>query len=735
MIRPAHVALALALSACGSSPPPPAPAPLPPPVRVPSDPPPTSVPETPPQHDGPAAAAIRVVKDAYHGTTVEDPYRWLEDDAPETKAWSEAQNAYARAIVDKLPDTAPFHAELEKILDAPVTYYGNFRVAGGKLFAMRKPPGKQQPELIVLSDPDHAKTAKLILDPITAEHPRRTVDWYEPSPDGAKVAVALSDAGSEIGDVHVLDLAGKELEQIANVQRATAGGDVAWTPDSKALYYTRYPLTGEPHEADKDFWQQVYFHKLGSPAAKDTFELGKDLPKSAEIILDADPRGRVLATVQLGDSGVFRHYLKDARGWRQLDDWDDQISSLAFGSTADLWLVSRKDAPRGKLMKLAANAKTSAEAVQVVPEGKDSIVTTFADVPSIVFAGDRVYLRYQLGGPSELRAFSFTGKPVAAPSGPPVSAVHDPIAWRGDLLLGYSSYITPFTWNRYVARTGKLVELADLSPKAAFDFSGFEVRREMATSKDGTAIPLNIVWPKGAAQDGSVPCIVTGYGGFAIDEEPEAQPAFAPLLSRGTCYVVANLRGGREFGEDWHRAGMLLKKQNVFDDFAAGLDYLVAKHYTSRQRLGIIGGSNGGLLMGAMITQHPDAFKAAVSSVGIYDMLRNELTANGQFNTSEFGSVTDADQFKALYAYSPYHHVGRGIAYPAIFMYTGANDGRVAPWQSRKMIAALQAANSGTAPILLRTSDTAGHGMGTNRSERIDTLAVELAFFRWQLGQ
>jgi len=728
------VLIALALSACGSPQPPPEPAPPPPAaVHVPSDPLPVAQPA--PKHDGPAAAAIHVVVDTYHGVTVEDPYRWLEDDSPETKAWSEAQNAFARGVVDKLPDTAAFHAELEKILDAPVTYYGNFRAGGTKLFATRKPPGKQQPELIVMTDPDHAKTAKLILDPITAEHPRRTIDWFEPSPDGSKIAVSLSDAGSEIGDVHILDLAGKELEVIANVQRATAGGDVAWTPDGKALYYTRYPLPGEPHEAEKDFWQQVYFHKLGTPAAKDTFELGKDLPKDAEILLESDSRGRVLATAQHGDSGVFRHYLKEAKGWRQLDDWDDKIATIAFGSTADLWLVSRKDAPRGKLMKLPASSKTSAEALQIVPEGKDSIVTTFSDASSIVVAGDRVYLRYQLGGPSEVRAYSFTGKPVAGPNGPPVSAASEPIAWRGDLLVAYSSYVTQFTWNRYVAKTGKLVELPDFTPKLPFDFSNFEARREMATSKDGTAVPLNIIWPKGAAQDGSVPCIVTGYGGFGIDLEPEAQPAFAPLLARGMCFVVANLRGGREFGEDWHRNGMLLKKQNVFDDFAAALDYLVAKHYTSRQRLGIIGGSNGGLLMGAMITQHPDAFKAVVSSVGIYDMLRNELTPNGQFNTSEFGSVTDADQFKALYAYSPYHHVGRGIAYPAIFMYTGANDGRVAPWQSRKMIAALDAANSGNAPILLRTSDTAGHGMGTNRSERIDTLAVELAFFRWQLGQ
>lgn len=727
------VLLALALSsACGSSQPPaPAPAPPPPAVHVPSDPP---TPVAQPKKDGPAPAAIQIVKDTYHRVTVEDSYRWLEDDSPETKTWTDAHDAYARGILDKLPDTAPFHAELEKILNAPITIYDDFDVGGSKLFAIRRPPSKEQGELIVLADPEHAKTAKLIIDPISADHPRRTIDWYVPSPDGSKIAISMSDAGSEIGDVHILDVTGKELEVVANVQRPTGGGSVAWAPDSQAIYYTRYPLAGEPHEAEKDFWVQVYFHALGTPTAKDRFELGKDLPKSAEILLESDKRGRVIASIQLGDGGVFRHYLHDAKGWRQLDDWADQIVAVAFGPTDDLLLVSRKDAPRGKLMKLSAKAKTSAEATLLVPEGKDSIITEFTS-RSIVVAGDRVYLRYQLGGPSELRAFTTAGKPIAGPNGPPVSAVHEPLAWRGDLLVAYSSYTTPLTLNHYFAKTGKLVELADFTAKYPIDFSNFEARREMATSKDGTAVPLNIVWPKGAPQDGSLPCIVTGYGGFGIDQTPKAPTTFAPLLARGTCFVDVNLRGGREFGEDWHRKGMLLAKQNVFDDFAAALDYLVAKHYTSRTKLGIIGGSNGGLLMGAMITQHPDAFKAAISSVGIYDMLRNELSANGQFNTAEFGSVTDADQFKALYAYSPYHHVGRGIAYPAILMPIGANDGRVAPWQSRKMIAALEAANSGNAPVLLRVSATTGHGQGTNRSERIDTLAAELAFFRWQLGQ
>src|SRR3569623_1785745 len=673
------VALALARSACGSPPhsEPVATSPGPSDVRVPNEP----APAGPAGGGGPPLAAVRVVKDTYHGVSVDDPYRWLEEDTPEVKAWSEAQNAYTKAQLAKLPEQPALAAELAKIRMPPVTTYVGFKVGGTKLFARRHEPADEQPKLIVMTDPDHAKTAKVVFDPITPEHPRRSFDWFVPSPDRSKVAIAESDGGSEVADVHIVDATGKELEVLPNVQRPTGGGDVAWTPDGKGLYYTRYPMPGEPHEADKDAWLQVYFHELGQPVAKDRFELGKDLPKNAEVQLASDSRGRVNASVQQGDVGIFRHYLKDKTGWRQLDDWNDRVVTVSFGATPELWLISRKEAPRGKLMKLAATAKTAQEAVVVVPEGKDAMITAFeGGDEGITVVGDHVFVRYQLGGPSELRSFYVNGKPDKGPGGPPVSAASKPVAWRGDVLLAFSSYVTPTTWVRFSPKSGKTVDLPDFTPVYPVDFSHVEARREVATSKDGTAVPLTILWPMGAPQDGSVACVVTGDGGFASSEEPSEMLGYAPLLSRGMCVVVVNLRGGGEYGEDWHRNGMMLKKQNVFDDFAAALDYLVAKKYTARSRLGIIGGSNGGLLMGAMITQHPDAKKAVVASVGIYDMLRNVLTPNGAYNTSEYGSVTDADQFKALYAYSPYHHVRPGTSYPAILMHTGANDGRVAPW-------------------------------------------------------
>lgn len=673
-------------------------------------------------------AAIKPVTNTYHGVAVVDPYQWLEADDAAVRAWSEAHNARAREVLDGLPEIDVLRREIQEIYTAPITSYGGFAAAGGKLFGYRKQPTKEQAELIVMDDPAKPAAARLILDPAAAGGAQQSIDWMKPSPDGRKVAVSISFGGSEAGSLHIMDLDGKDLEPvIPNVQQGTGGGSAAWTPDGKGIYYTRYPAAGEKPEAERTAWMQVWYHELGTPIASDRYEMGKDLPKIAEILLASDKRGRVLATVQNGDGGEFRHYLRDKTGWRQLDDWKDRVVSIDFGPGEDLWLVSRDGAPRGKILKLAGNARTTASATVVVPEGKDALITEFTAPNNLVVIEDRLLALYQLGGPSELRAFKLDGKPAKAPTLPPVSSASLPVRWKNRLVFLSMSYTTPAMYGAFDPATGATTALRDLSQSPPVDLSGFEVVREFATSKDGTQVPLNIVWPKAAAKDGSTPCVVTGYGGFASSESPAFLGRWAPLLRRGVCMVLVNLRGGSEFGEAWHQAGAGVHKQNVFDDFAAVLRHVVERKYTSVPRLGIIGGSNGGLLMGAMIAQHPDYMHAVVSGVGIYDMLRTELSPNGAYNVTEYGTVADEAQFKALYAYSPYHHVARA-AYPAILMTTGANDPRVSPWQSRKMIAALLAAQTGDAPILLRTSDKAGHGIGSSMSERIDLSAHQQAF-------
>jgi prolyl oligopeptidase len=294
------------------------------------------------------------------------------------------------------------------------------------------------------------------------------------------------------------------------------------------------------------------------------------------------------------------------------------------------------------------------------------------------------------------------------------------------------SYTEPAAWFRIPAGKTEPVKTA-LVNNSPVSFADIEVTREFATSKDGTKVPLNIVRRKGTPKDGNNPTLLYAYGGYGLSQQPNFDFTRRVWFDRGGVYVVANIRGGGEFGEEWHKAGNLTKKQNVFDDFAASAEYLTKEKWTRPEKLSILGGSNGGLLMGAMITQHPDLFRAVISAVGIYDMLRVELAPNGAFNVTEFGTVKDPDQFKALYAYSPYHHVTDGTKYPSILMMTGANDGRVAPYHSRKMIARLDAANKSTAPILLRTTTSAGHGIGTALSERIKQLSDQYAFLFAQL--
>jgi prolyl oligopeptidase len=339
-----------------------------------------------------------------------------------------------------------------------------------------------------------------------------------------------------------------------------------------------------------------------------------------------------------------------------------------------------------------------------------------------------------VGGPSRLRVFDKRGNALPAPVVPAVSAVSQVVSVGGEELLFYvSTFLEPPTLYRFDAATGTTTRSSTQS--SAVRFEDAEVVRDFAISKDGTRVPLNIIRRKGTTLDGTHPALLTGYGGYSINTKPTFTGSFARLwLDQGGIFVETNLRGGAEYGEEWHQSGKLTRKQNVFDDFLACAQYLIDRNYTTPSRLAVLGGSNGGLLMGATLTQRPELFRAVVSYVGIYDMLRVERDPNGAFNVTEFGTVKDPEQFKSLYAYSPYHHVKDGTAYPAILMPTGENDHRVNPMQSRKMIARLQAADSSGRPILLRTSSSAGHGIGTSLDERIEQDADVFSFLFDQLG-
>ncbi|MBU6298517.1 MAG: S9 family peptidase [Alphaproteobacteria bacterium] len=685
------------------------------------------------------------VVDVIHGVKVADRYRWLENwSDPKVRAWSAAQNARTRTYLDALPSEKPIREELKRLISATSPSFYRLEAHGSRVFAMYADPKLQQPMLVTLDAAADPKSRKAIVDPNALDPTGHIeIDWFVPSHDGTKLAVSLSKNGSEVGTLHVYDVAtGKEIgTPIPRVQYPTAGGSLAWAADDKGFWYTRYP--GPPTlEADQRFHMQVYFHALGSDAAKDTLELGtKDgLEKVSEVFLDnrcALPT--VMAMVQRGDGNTWSYYvLQKGKPPVRVGTYSDDVVYATFGPDGAIYGISRKNSSNGRIVKLEKPvAGGLATAKVIVPQSDVAIMSGGAegDTPDLTFTRDKMFVRDIVGGPTEVRVFGLDGKPEGKLPLPDISAN----SWiaplnDGRVLYNVMTYLRPVYFDAWNPATGKVQE-TDLKVVSPISYADAEVTRVFATSKDGTKIPVNIIMKKGTKLDGGTPALLYGYGGFGISMTPGFLGAFHRVwLDAGGIYAIANIRGGAEYGERWHQEGMLTHKQNDFDDFAAAAQYLIDHRYTSHRKLALMGGSNGGLLMGAVLTQHPGLARAVVSAVGLYDMVRFATDPNGAFNTTEYGSISDPAQFKALYAYSPYHHVTPKMAYPAVLMLTGATDGRVNPMHSRKFTAALQAATVSGHPILLRTSMKSGHGIGSSLSERIAEMSDELSFLFDQIG-
>lgn len=681
------------------------------------------------------AIETRVTKDVetHHGVTVQDPYRWLEDwSDPQVRAWSEAQSACARRYLDALPQAPRIRARLTQLLTAASeTAHYSLKLVGGRLFALRRAPNAQQPVLVWFDAQGNWDDPHVVLDPLQLDPSgQTTIDWHRPSDDGRLIAVSLSTGGSERGTLYVYDASGARTGEapIHNVNNATAGGDLAWSPDGKGFFYTRYPQPGERPESELAFHQRVFYHRIGEPPAKDRYEYGAELPSIAAIRLRRHPSTqRILAWVQNGDSSEFRFALREPDGrWREFGQFGDGHFEAALGAGDDVYVLTRTGAPRGKVLRISARDLDFSRARTIVPESDGALASSFywPDSPTLTVTQSALLLVYQVGGPTQLRAFSLKGAALPKPQTPELSQTSSVTPLRdGEVLFAVDTFTAPMRWFRY-SFAAKQMRSVFPQPQDA-GWTDVVVAREWAQSRDGTRVPVTILRLRDVETRG---LLLTGYGGYGISLAPRFEREVRLLLEQGVAYAVANLRGGGEFGDEWRRQGRLTQKQNVFDDFIAAAEMLRRRGLAPAGKLAILGASNGGLLMGAVMTQRPDLAQAVIAKVGVFDSLRNELDANGVFNIPEFGTVKDPEQFAALRAYSPYHNVRDKTRYPPTLFITGANDSRVNPMHSRKMTARLQHADAAGAPILLRTSDSTGHGSGTPLAAYIEELTDAYAF-------
>lgn len=671
----------------------------------------------------PPATARHAASSVLHGVRVADPYRWLENpDDPAVQAWISAQNAHTEKLLAAMPDGKVLTARVRQLAITSTTRSSPL-LAGGTLFFMQETPPQPQPQLMAQAWPDGK--ARVLVD-LNDNGGNTAITGYWPSPSGRYLAYGTAEGGSELTTIHVREVTSGKLlsDTLPWAGGGTTPQGLAWDADEHGFTYVRLapPAAGHPV---RQFNATLVHHVLGQPAAKDPIVFGRGYSRVAEYRLLSSPGAKHLALLaNVGDGGPAEVYLRDGSQWKKvLDDAADVRFASWIGQR--LAVASFAGAPRGKLLAVDASGNVSPllaegdralQAIEPIGEGFLLVRSRNADWSIEQYDDDASLVRRL---PLPEHGIGIDG--IAAEQG------------RDHALISYGGWILPVRWADYDAGNGKLTTVFEVKPAA--DYSKVAVQRISGTSKDGTKVPLTVLSMPGVTPDGRRPTILYSYGGFDIPIAPHFVGAELAWLERGGVLAFANIRGGNGNGEGWHTEGQKLHKQNVFDDFHAAALALIDAHWTDREHLGILGGSNGGLLMGASLVQHPHDYRAVVALVGIYDMLRHETHfANGAYNVSEYGSVRDPAQFKATLAYSPLQNVKPHTAYPAVLMTTGANDPRVAPWQSRKFAAALQSATSSRQPIMLLTRLNAGHGIGAPFSQRVGNSAIMLTFFAQELG-
>jgi prolyl oligopeptidase len=670
--------------------------------------------------------------DEYHGQRVPDPYRWLEEDArtsQEVADWVAAQNEVTRAYLDAIPERDEFHRRLSELWN--YERYSAPWAMGGRYFYFKN-DGLQNQSVLYWAE-TYDGEGKVLLDPNTwAEDGTVALGQAEVSDDGRLLAYAKQEAGSDWVTIHALDIdSGRELDDKIEWSRH---GNIVWNAAGDGFFYARYPEppAGEKHQA-KSLDQMIYYHKLGTPQSDDQLVYrDPEHPEWGFFLGRTDDNRYLVLSISRSTDPQNKVYVRpvdaplDAPWTKLIDDFDNEFGFIG-NEGARMLFVTDLDAPTKRIIALDADTPGRDGATEIVPAEKATLV-------GASLLDGKLIAQYLDDVASRIDVFSPTGERLSRVELPGVGTAGGFGGEQSDkeTFYAFNSYTTPPSVFRYDVASGATQLIR--APKIEFDPSQYESRLDFFTSKDGTRVPIIVTHRKGLERNGQNPTLLYGYGGFNIPLPPAFSVEYAVWMDMGGVVAVANLRGGGEYGEAWHQAGKKHEKQNVFDDFIAAAEWLIDEKYTTPARLAISGGSNGGLLVGAVMTQRPDLFGAALPAVGVLDMLRFHQFTAGHFWVDEYGSADDPEEFKTLLAYSPYHNVKQGAHFPATMITTADTDDRVVPMHSFKFGAALQHAQSGDAPILLRIETRAGHGAGTPITKRIDQAADRWAFLWRALG-
>jgi prolyl oligopeptidase len=661
--------------------------------------------------------------DVYHGVQVADPYRWLEDpDSEETRKWIEAQNDVTFPYLEAIPERDSIRRRLTELWD--YERYGLPRQRGGRYFYTRNDGLQNQSVLLVAESLDDEPRELLDPNKLSEDGTVALASW-EVSEDGRYLAYGLASGGSDWNEWKVRDVgSGRDMEDHL---RWVKFSGVSWTPDNKGFFYSRYD---EPKEGEEltgvNYYQKLYYHRLGDPQASDQLIYERKDQKewgfAGHVTEDGD---YLIITVWRGTEE------KNQVFYKRLDDPESPVVELLTGFDAEyefvandgstFWLLTDNDAPLRRLVAVDIHRPDAGNWREVIPQDK-------AVLRGVSLVGERFFASYLRDASTVIRVFRVDGTRAGKVALPAIGSAGGFGGRRKDVETFYhfTNFTTPATIYRYDVASGESSVFR--RPDVDFDPLDYATRQVVYRSKDGTRVPMFITHRRGLKLDGDNPTLLYGYGGFNITLTPQFSVTNLVWLERGGVYAVPNLRGGGEYGRAWHEAGMLENKQNVFDDFIAAARWLIKNQYTRPRRLAIRGGSNGGLLVGAAMTQEPDLFAAALPAVGVMDMLRYHKFTIGWAWVSEYGSSNDPDQFRTLLDYSPLHNLQPGVRYPATLITTADHDDRVVPAHSFKFAARLQHAHGGESPVLIRIETRAGHGAGTPTSKLIDASADWLAF-------